>query len=220
MAIVQPGSGDVPEVAPGLYTFRIIDTEQDVRQDSDFGKAGDPILKIYCELADVADDEGAPIVLRPIVALKFSQGGKYQPSTLYLYAKAAGVLPKEGQPFDTDLLEGRVLQGMVQQEEGKWPRIEPKSLMPVKAVKGQPVGLDTAELNRRIDAQKAADTPPWEGEIVASDLVSTWWKERLDEGFQRKAIVDLCKEMFSGRVPGELNAEELQGLTSELLITA
>ena len=209
MAIVNEGSGDIPNVDAGLYTFKIVKTKSDVRQDDTFGNAGDPVLEIYCELADVVDEEGEPIVLRPIVNLKFSRGGKFQPSTLYLFAKAAGVAPPEGQPFDTDLLEGRVLQGMVQQEEGKWPRIEPKSLMPVKV---------------KAMSQKAQEAPseaavPWQEDVVDADTVSAWWKDILGQGFERKAIVDLSKEMFE-RLPGELSADELKGLNDQLLATA
>ncbi len=210
MAIVSPG-GDAPQMDEGLYTFKIIETKQAVRQDDTFGKAGEPVLEVYCEMADTEDEDGNPIVLRPIVALKFSQGGKFQPSTLFLLAKAAGVLPPEGQPFDTDLLEGRVMQGMVRQEEGKWPRIEPKSLMPVKAVKGQPVPIDFSKMSLP-QSQKAQEAPsegadataPWD---IDPNAVATIIEQARAIGFSPKEIIDVAQSEF-GKKPAELTAEE------------
>ncbi len=222
MAIVQPGSGDIPEVEPGLYTFKIIKTKQDIRQDDTFGNAGEPVLEIHCELADIVDEEGEPIILRPIVNLKYSQGGKYQPSTLYLFAKAAGVAPREGQPFDTDLLEGRVLQGMVRQEEGKWPKIEPKSLMPVKAGK---MGAHNAPTGHQdgadapfdiIDRFARADGLTREQELTEAAALAAWFENVRSIGYTPKEINDHAAAAYDGRLAKDLTAIERGELAKSL----
>src|SRR5690242_4000836 len=99
MAIVRESKGKAPEVPEDFYTFTIIKAETGVRQSDKYGKAGEPTLTVFCQLDDIEDEDGDVIVLDPELSLKFSRGGKYQPSNLYLYAKAAGVLPEEGEPF-------------------------------------------------------------------------------------------------------------------------
>ncbi len=205
MAIVNESTGKRPELEDGLYTFKITEVKQGIRQSDEYGHAGEPTIELKCLIADVVDDYGDEVYLDPILSLKYKPAGKTQASSLYLYAVAAGVAPLSGQPFDTDLLIGRVLQGKITTEGDKWPRIEPKSLMPVKAVKGNAVAVT--------DGARA----PWEGEAVDADTVSAWWKHILGQGFERVKVVALCKEMFEDRLPGELSADELKGLNDELL---
>lgn len=209
MAIVNERTGKRPEIEDGMYTFKITETTQGVRQSDEYGHAGEPTITLKCLVLDVLDEDGEEIYLDPILSLKYKPAGKTQASNLYLYAVAAGVAPPPGSPFDTDLLIGRTLQGKITTEGDKWPKIEPKSLMPVKKANGQSAPSVAQEARA-----------PWEGEAVDADTASAWWKARLGEGFERVKVIALCKEMFDGRIPGELNADELKGLTDQLNMSA
>ncbi len=205
MPIVNESTGTAPQIEDGLYTFQITETTQGVRQSDEYGHAGELTLTLKCLIMGVLDEDGNDIYLAPIPSLKYKPAGKTQASNLYLYAVAAGVAPPSGQPFDTDLLIGRVLQGKISTEEGKWPRIEPKSLMPVK--KGNGKSAPSAPVEGRA---------PWEGETVDADTGSAFWEATLGVGFKRADVLAACNTLYEGRKPGQLTPTELHALTDKL----
>lgn len=136
LAIVEEGSVEAPIIDDGLYGLTVVSAVVGIREGPDRYNPeviDAPIVHINMALNNTRDGEGNPIVLRSTMNLKFSRGGSYPPSTLFLYAKAFGVLPPQGSPFDTDWLVGQTAQGMIRTEEaGKWPKVINESLMPAK----------------------------------------------------------------------------------------
>lgn len=132
MAIAEPSTGDAPEIEDGMYDLTCTDVS-DPFEEMDFnGKKKIKKVRIFIQVHGTDDGEGEEVVLDPKVNLKWSPGGDYPPSTLFLYATAL-CGPQDGDiAFDTDNLKGKSCQGMIKTETGKWPRIEPKSLLPIK----------------------------------------------------------------------------------------
>lgn len=196
MAIAEPSTGDAPEIEDGMYDLTCTDVS-DPFEEMDFnGKKKIKKVRIFIQVHGTDDGEGEEITLDPKVNLKWSPGGDYPPSTLFLYASAfCG--PQDGDvPFDTDNLKGKSCQGMIKTETGKWPRIEPKSLLPAKKNGAKHVADKGFETQLDPD-----DDVPYETE--ASPL-NDWLTAMRGVGFSTKEIIDLCKSRFE-KLPRELS---------------
>lgn len=200
MSVVEPSKSEAPEIDDGLYEVVCLGVDEKVIEDNQFGN--NEKFAIHLRLVDVFDPDGKEIDLDPLVNRKWSEK-----ATLYQYAKAFGCATDLQSPFDTDRFKGKRAQALIETdfEKSAWPKVT--SIVPLPAKKGGAKSAPSA-------AQEVRQPP--EGAAVDADTVSDWFKARLGEGFQRKAIIDLCAEMFENRVPGELNAEELKGLTDQL----
>ena len=216
MSLVEESKGTAPQIPDGVYTFQITDVIDGIRQSDTFGKAGEPTVTLRCLIMGILNEEGEDVYLDPLLARKFSRGGKYQPSNLYLFAKGAGVVPPEGYPFDTDLLNGRVLMGKIETEVGKWPKVVPEALMPVKAVKGQPVPLGQKAQEA---PSEGADAPPWaEGDALAeAEALAQWFASLISLNLKRDDIVDAALDVF-GKPPKNLTAAEREQLGKSLRV--
>lgn len=160
--------------------------------------------KLFISL-DVVMDDGAIGKLDPRLNPSWSKK-----ANLYKYAVAFGCVTDLGSPFDAAMLKGKSARGMIRTdfEISEWPQVVVDTLVPIK---GKAKAKDQSA---PVAAQEG--TQPPSGAAVDEDTISAWWIARLGEGFQRKAIIDLCAAMFEARVPGALNAEELAGLTDEM----
>ncbi len=210
MAIVQPSSGEAPQIPDGLYTLKILSATQGMRDNYEDKSILEPFLRVQVQVADTEDEEGKEIVLRTDMTLKWSAGGKFPASTLYLYANAFGVSPGPDMPFDTDLLVNRVAQGMVKTPpEGGWPAVVRDSLMPVKAVKGQPQPIDFSKMSLP-QSQKAQEAPseatPFDTAPLGDDL-DLIQDEAKKIGYSMKEIIDVAQSEF-GKKPADLDAAE------------
>ena len=208
MSIVEESKGTAPSIPDGVYTFQITDVIDGIRQSDTFGKAGEPTVTLRCLIMGIMNEEGEDVYLDPLLARKFSRGGKYQPSNLYLFAKGAGVVPPEGHPFDTDLLKDKMMTGMIVTEEGKWPKFVLESLKPAgKAIKGQPVAAD--------------DTAPWVDPIdslAEAEALAEWFDDLIAVNIKRKDIVDSALDLY-GKPPRDLSAAEREQLAKSLSAT-
>ncbi len=79
-------------------------------------------------------------------------------------------------------------------EKDKWPKIVPESLMPVKAVKGQPVPADIP--------------PPWDDGTEEVKALAPIIEEARAIGFSMKEIIDVAQSEF-GKKPDALSDEEI-----------
>ncbi len=213
MAIVEEGSGEAPVIADGPYTLTVVSAITGIREGPDKYNpeiVDAPIVHVNVAVGDLVDEDDKPIVLRSTMNLKFSRGGTYQPSTLYLYAVGFGVCPPEGTPFDTDWLKGKQATGIVKTEkEGKWPAVVAESLIPAKkgaqkpstARQGgaQPVSPGDAQLDAAADAQ----------------ALESFWEE-CDKDFLRRVVAETCAVMYPGRTPKDLLVGERADLLVEL----
>ncbi len=208
MPIVPVSTGKTkPKIPDGNYTFQITDAAQSVWQSDKFGHAGEPNLTLSCLIMGVLDEDGEDIYLDPQMSLKYKPVGKTPPSTLYLYAKAAGVLAEPGEPFNTDALVGRVLSGNITTEGEDWPKIEPKSLMPSKTA-------------ARAIAQKEQGAPsegavPWESAETGVDDLATWRTKLIDVGYTPAEIANHSKAAYD-RLPADLTPIEREELAKSL----
>jgi hypothetical protein len=208
MAIAEPSTGDAPEIEDGMYNLTCTDVS-DPFEEMDFnGQKKIKKVRIFIQVHGTDDGEGGEVTLDPKVNLKWSSGGDYPPSTLYLYATAL-CGPQDGDiPFDTDNLKGKSCQGMIKTEAGKWPRIEPKSLLPLKKGKG----IDFSKLPIASNAAKVeSDDVPFETD--ASPL-NAWLDAMKGVGFSTKEIIDLCKSRFE-KMPKDLSDLERGLLSTE-----
>ena len=114
MSVVEPSSGDVPEIPNGLYLATIASVK-DIELDTPdkFGKTA------KVEISVEFDVDGEIQTLDPRVNRAWSEK-----ATLFLIAQAAGLDPDPFEPFDTDLLLDRQVNILTDQEEGKWPRVK------------------------------------------------------------------------------------------------
>lgn len=135
--VVQPSSGDAPEVPDGLYTATIKAVKPVKLETPDqFGKSE----KIEISLEFVAD--GEIVTLDPRVNPAWSEK-----ATLFLIAIASGLEVTPHEAFDIDHLISRQVNILTEQEEGKWPRVKAWSRVPQrKGAKAdqQAVGATTA----------------------------------------------------------------------------
>jgi len=112
--VVQPSSGDAPEVPDGLYTATIKAVKPVKLETPDqFGKSE----KIEISLEFVAD--GEIVTLDPRVNPAWSEK-----ATLFLIAIASGLEVTPHEAFDIDQLLNRQVNILTEQEEGKWPRVK------------------------------------------------------------------------------------------------
>ncbi len=204
MSLVEESKGTAPSIPDGVYTFQITDVIDGIRQSDTFGKAGEPTVTLRCLIMGILNEEGEDVYLDPLLARKFSRGGKYQPSNLYLFAKGAGVVPPEGHPFDTDLLKDKVLTGMIVTEEGKWPKFVLESIKPAA----------------KPPAQKAQGAPsearvPWESAETGVDDLATWRTKLIDVGYTPAEIANHSKAAYD-RLPADLTPIEREELAKSL----
>lgn len=124
--VVQPSSGEVPEVPDDLYLATIVSAKPVKLETPDqFGKTDKIEIKVEFDV------DGEVVSLDPRVNQAWSEK-----ATLFNIAIATGldVSPLEG--FDVAQLENRQVRILTEQEEGKWPRIKEWSRVPAK--KGAP----------------------------------------------------------------------------------
>ncbi len=200
MAIVEEGSGEAPIIEDNMYTLTVVSAVTGIREGPDkFNPevVDAPIVHINTALEGTEDDEGNPIVLRSTMNLKFSRGGTYQPSTLFLFAQAFGVVPDVGTPFDTDWLKGKKARGMVRTEtEGKWPKVIPESLIPMPkgAAKGfgPPPPRNESAPPASQEARQASPAAAAVPSIINPDgsvNFDTFWKTLRAENISRTEVV-------------------------------
>ncbi len=130
MAVVEPGTGDVPVIEDNIYDVTCIDTEELEMVDKYSDGQKRKKIKVHLQVHGTDDGEGHEIVLDPLLNLKWSSGGNYPASTLYMYAVAL-CGPQDGDvAFDTDNLKGKKARALIRTEEpGTWPKV--KEIMPV-----------------------------------------------------------------------------------------
>lgn len=120
--VVEPSSGDMPEVPDGLYKATITAVKPiKLDQPDQFGKTE------KLEIAVEFDVDGETMTLDPRVNRAWSEK-----ATLFMIAQAAGLDPSPFEGFDTDLLVNREVNILTEQEEGKWPRIKAWSRVSTK----------------------------------------------------------------------------------------
>jgi hypothetical protein len=216
MTIVEEGSGEAPEIEDGLYDLTVISAVTGIREGPDKYNPeiiDAPIVHINMAVGDYVDEDGKPIVLRSTMNLKFSRGGSYPPSTLYLYAVAFGVCPAQGTPFDTDWLQGKKAQGMIRtEEEGKWPRVVNESLIPAKKGSAQKAATKPQE------ARQAAEPPFDVDDDDDAKALSSWWAETRKQGITRAQVNEMSQALFEGKLPAELEPPGRAHLMEQLLI--
>lgn len=118
--VVQPSSGDVPEIADSLYTATIRGYKAiTLEQPDQFGKTEK--IELNLEL----DVDGEVVKLDPRVNQAWSEK-----ATLFIVAQAAGLDPDPYEAFDIDMLLGRQVNVLTEQEPGKWPRVKAWSRVP------------------------------------------------------------------------------------------
>ena len=165
MAIVNPSSGEVPEVPDGLYMATIVKvTPISLDTPDQFGKTE----KLEISLEFDVDDE--VVTLDPRVNQAWSEK-----ATLFLIAQAAGLDPDPSEAFDTDDLLERQVNILTEQEPGKWPRVKAWSKVP----KGK--------------AAKAAQ--PKAAAVINEDGTPNYdafWKEISKYGLNRGHVITRC----------------------------
>lgn len=211
MAIVEEGSGEAPVIDDGLYELTVVSAITGIREGPDKYNpevVDAPIVHVNMAVGGTEDEEGKPIVLRSTMNLKFSRGGSYPPSTLFLYAQAFGVAPPQGTPFDTDWLVGKKAQGMVRtEEEGKWPKVINESLIPVKKNGGTPTTHANAAA-RKADASKSPSLINFMGEPD--------WPKFWAEADKLAGDRDKAKELVLPLVNGDL--KNLEGMDATTVV--
>jgi hypothetical protein len=120
--VVQPSSGDVPEVPDSLYTATIKGVKP-VKLDTpdQFGKSEKIEIKLEFEV------DGEIVSLDPRVNPAWSEK-----ATLFLIAIASGLDVTPHEAFDIDQLLNRQVNILTEQEEGKWPRVKAWSRVSTK----------------------------------------------------------------------------------------
>lgn len=169
MAIAEPSTGDAPEIEDGLYDMTCTDVS-DPFEEMDFnGKKKIKKVRIFLQVHGTDDGEGNEVTLDPKVNLKWSAGGDYPPSTLFLFATALCGPQDPDVGFDTDNLKNKSCQGMIKTETGKWPRIEPKSLLPLKKN-----GAKAAAAPQQAKATAALPSPALINYMGQVDFTAFW----------------------------------------------
>lgn len=209
MTIVEEGSGEAPVIEDNMYTLTVVSAVTGIREGPDkFNPevVDAPIVHINTALEGTADDEGNPIILRSTMNLKFSRGGTYQPSTLFLFAQAFGVVPEVGTPFDTDWLKGKKARGMVRTgTEGKWPKVIPESLIPMPKASGVKAPTSPVE----------GAEPPLSDALAEAAALANWFEEIKSIGYSTKEILDRATGKY-GKTPKDMTAAERDALAKEL----
>ena len=198
MAIVNPSSGEVPEVADGLYMATIVKvTPISLDVADQFGKTEK--LEISIEF----DVDGEVVTLDPRVNQAWSEK-----ATLFLIAQAAGLDPDPSGSFDTDDLLERQVNILTEQEPGKWPRVKAWSKVP----KGK--AAKAAQTNSAASAPAAVSVINDDG----SANHTVFWKEIQKLGLNRIHVIDRVGgdiEMFTA-----LDGPDVQILLDELRLQA
>ena len=165
--VVEPSSGEVPEVPDGLYTATITAVTPIVLDQPDqFGKTEK--LEVSLEF----DVDGEAVTLDPRVNRAWSEK-----STLFLIAQASGLDVNPAQAFDTDDLLNRQVNILTEQEEGKWPRVKAWSRVAKRAAaKAAPAPV--------------ADKSPALIKDDGSPDYTVFWREIQRCGLTRKNVID------------------------------
>lgn len=168
MAIVNPSSGEVPEVPDSLYMATIVKvTPISLDVPDQFGKTE------KFEISLEFDVDGEVVTLDPRVNEAWSEK-----ATLFLIAQAAGLDPDPSEAFDTDDLLERQVNILTEQEPGKWPRVKAWSKVPKgKAAKAAPSVKVTSAAVINGDG-----TPNYDA----------FWKEIAKYGLNRGHVITRC----------------------------
>jgi hypothetical protein len=182
MAVVEPGSGDVPVIEDDTYDLTCIDVEEVTQADKYAGGAMRKKLKVYVKVHGTDDGEGNEIVLDPLVNLKWSSGGDYPASTLYLIAVAL-CGPQDGEvPFDTDNLKGKRGRGVIMTDApGTWPKI--KTWLAVK--KGGTPGRSLPGAKAEVPESEALPLLKPDGAVD----FTVFWAECAKRGITEKMLI-------------------------------
>jgi hypothetical protein len=209
MAIAEPSTGDAPEIEDGLYEVTCTGVS-DPFEEMDFnGKKKIKKVRIFLQVHGTDDGEGNEEMLDPKVNLKWSPGGNYPPSTLYVFATAfCG--PQDGDvAFDTDNLINKRARATIKTEPGKWPKVT--DMMALKK-NGQsaPTAAQEARQPTNVD-----DVPFDTGEpSTGASTINAWLDSMKAVGFNTKEIIDLCKSRFE-KLPRDLSDLERDLLQKE-----
>lgn len=112
--VVQPSSGDVPEVPDGLYRARIVGVKSISLDTPDsFGKTEKIEIAVEFSVGDEI------MTLDPRVNRAWSEK-----ATLFQIAQACGLDVDPFEPFDADDLKDCEVNILTEQPEGKWPRVK------------------------------------------------------------------------------------------------
>ena len=196
MAIAEPSTGDAPEIEDGLYDITCVDVSEPFEELDFNGKKMISKVRIFFQVHGTDDGEGNEYVLDPKVNLKWSPGGTYPASTLFLYATAL-CGPQDGDiPFDTDNLKGKSARATIKTEAGKWPRIS--DLMAPKKGKAAPVDDTPFDTD---------DKPPLKDALAEAAALAAIVDEAKAIGFSMKEITDVATSTF-GKPPKDLTADE------------
>ena len=206
MAVVVPGTGDTPVIEDGLYEVTCIDTEELMMVDKFSGGKERAKIKLHLQVHGTDDGEGEEVIIDPLLNLKWSSGGDWPASTLYLYAVAL-CGPQDGDvAFDTDNLKGKTATALTRTETaGAWPKV--KEIMPLKkGVKNAPTqhvsnGKPLAEAG--IDA------------LTEAQALAAWFDAVKAHGYTPKEIGDHSVAKYQRQV-SQLTASERDALALEL----
>lgn len=179
-------------------------------------KFNDEIYRLYFNVDGKTDEEGNQMTTDAVSSRAFSPKSK-----LWGWLEAFGLQPVVGKVMDLEAVVGRKVMIVVKQN-GEYTRVDdlvplPEGMAPPAPTRVDDIPFDhSTSLSDELRAKAAAIATTTGGPVVDEETASAWWKARLGEGFERKNVIDLCKEMFGGRIPGELSAEELAGLTDQM----
>lgn len=163
MAIVEPGSGDVPVIEDDLYDVTVVGLEEYEQADQYSNGKVVKKLKVHMRVHGTDDGEGNEIVLDPIVNLSWFDGGDNGANASNLYKFAVALCgPQDGDiPFDTENLKGKTARATIKTAApGQWPKV--KDLMPLKrgnGIKATPVKADTSKSPSLINFMGEPDWP-------------------------------------------------------------
>jgi hypothetical protein len=112
--VVQPSSGEMPEVPDGLYRARITGVKSLTLDTPDtFGKTEKIDISVEFEVGDEI------VTLDPRVNRAWSEK-----ATLFQIAIACGLDVNPTEPFDAEELMDCEVNVLTEQPEGKWPRVK------------------------------------------------------------------------------------------------
>jgi hypothetical protein len=112
----------MPDIGNGLFPATVMNVKP-IKLDApdQFGKTDKLEIDLDVEV------EGDVVELNPRVNVAWSER-----ATLFKVAQAAGFDPNPFESFDAETLVGRRLNVLIEQEEGKWPRVTTWSRIPTR----------------------------------------------------------------------------------------
>lgn len=190
MPVVEPSVGDVPIIEDDLYDFTILGTEVTEKADKFSGGKKVKKLRVSMQMHGTDDGEGNELVLDPLINLKWSAGGDYPASTLYLLATAVCGPQDPDIPFNTDTLDGKKGRASVKTDKPgeTWPRV--KEFM---APKKNGARTTTVAPAPTTNTSAVIDDVPWEDvpAVLDENGAVDWtvfWKAIKDANISRAEV--------------------------------